>query len=43
MGAIIICILVIFLTVSGGLFSVAYSDALSAVLILLGFNWVPLA
>ena len=36
-GAIIICILVIFLTVSGGLFSVAYSDALSAVLILLGF------
>lgn len=36
-GAIIICILVIFLTVSGGLFSVAYSDALSAVLIVLGF------
>lgn len=43
-GAIIICILVIFLTVSGGLFSVAYSDALSAVLILLGFViGVPLA
>lgn len=36
-GAIIICILVIFLTVSGGLFSVAYSDALSAVLIVIGF------
>ena len=36
-GAIIICILVIFLTVSGGLFSVAYSDSLSAVLIVLGF------
>ncbi|TCJ02457.1 sodium:solute symporter family protein [Cytobacillus praedii] len=36
-GAIIMCVLVIFLTVSGGLFSVAYSDALSAVLIILGF------
>lgn len=36
-GAIIICALVIFLTVSGGLFSVAYTDALSAVLIILGF------
>src|SRR5699024_886630 len=36
-GAIVICLLVIFLTMSGGLFSVAYSDALSAVLIILGF------
>ncbi len=36
-GAIIMCVLVIFLTVSGGLFSVAYTDALSAVLIILGF------
>jgi SSS family solute:Na+ symporter len=36
-GAIIMCFLVIFLTMSGGLFSVAYSDALSAVLILIGF------
>ncbi|MBX9975147.1 sodium:solute symporter [Cytobacillus firmus] len=36
-GAIIMCALVIFLTVSGGLFSVAYSDALSAVLIIIGF------
>lgn len=36
-GAIIVCFLVIFLTMSGGLFSVAYSDALSAVLIIIGF------
>ena len=36
-GAIVMCALVIFLTMSGGLFSVAYSDALSAVLILIGF------
>ncbi|MBT2682228.1 sodium:solute symporter family protein [Bacillus sp. ISL-37] len=36
-GAIIMCALVIFLTVSGGLFSVAYTDALSAILIILGF------
>lgn len=43
-GAIIMCALVIFLTVSGGLFSVAYSDALSAVLIIIGFLFgVPFA
>src|SRR5699024_1364975 len=36
-GAIIVCFLVIFLTMSGGLFSVAYSDALSAILIIIGF------
>ncbi|MER2007580.1 MAG: sodium:solute symporter family protein [Psychrobacillus sp.] len=36
-GAIIIAILVIFLTVSGGLFSVAYTDAISALLIVFGF------
>ncbi|OMF60126.1 sodium:proline symporter [Paenibacillus sp. FSL R5-0490] len=36
-GAIIMCALVIFLTVSGGLFSVAYTDALSAILIIIGF------
>ncbi|EMR06642.1 Propionate transporter [Bhargavaea cecembensis DSE10] len=36
-GAIVMCALVIFLTMSGGLFSVAYSDALGAVLILIGF------
>lgn len=36
-GAIIMCFLVIFLTMSGGLFSVAYSDALSAILIIIGF------
>lgn len=36
-GAIIFGVLVIFLTMSGGLLSVAYSDALSAILILLGF------
>lgn len=36
-GAIVICLLVIFLTLSGGLFSVAYTDALSAVLIIIGF------
>lgn len=35
-GAIIIAALVIFLTVSGGLFSVAYTDALSALLIVFG-------
>ncbi|MFD2627580.1 sodium:solute symporter family protein [Oceanobacillus kapialis] len=36
-GAIIIGVLVIFLTVSGGLFSVAYTDALSALFIVGGF------
>lgn len=36
-GAIIIGVLVIFLTVSGGLFSVAYTDAISALLIVAGF------
>src|SRR5690625_3377552 len=36
-GAIIMCVLVIFLTVTGGLFSVAYTDALSALLIVGGF------
>ncbi|MEC1154329.1 sodium:solute symporter family protein [Cytobacillus horneckiae] len=36
-GAIIIGVLVIFLTVSGGLFSVAYTDAISALLIVGGF------
>lgn len=36
MGAIIMCVVVVFLTVSGGLFSVAYTDAVSAILILLG-------
>ncbi|MEI4768808.1 sodium:solute symporter family protein [Psychrobacillus sp. FJAT-51614] len=35
-SAIIIAALVIFLTVSGGLFSVAYTDALSALLIVFG-------
>ncbi|WP_315900354.1 sodium:solute symporter family protein [Cytobacillus firmus] len=43
-GAIIMCALVIFLTVSGGLFSVAYTDALSAILIIIGFLFgVPFA
>ncbi|MDM5225031.1 sodium:solute symporter family protein [Cytobacillus sp. NJ13] len=43
-GAIIMCALVIFLTVSGGLFSVAYTDALSAILIIVGFLFgVPFA
>lgn len=36
-GAIIMFVLVVFLTMSGGLFSVAYSDALSAILIVIGF------
>lgn len=36
-GSIIIGVLVIFLTVSGGLFSVAYTDAISAILIVAGF------
>lgn len=36
-GAIIIGLLVIFLTVSGGLFSVAYTDSISAILIVAGF------
>ncbi|TCP25603.1 SSS family solute:Na+ symporter [Scopulibacillus darangshiensis] len=36
-GSIIIGVLVIFLTVSGGLFSVAYTDAISALLIVAGF------
>ncbi|MFS0645134.1 sodium:solute symporter family protein [Siminovitchia sp. 179-K 8D1 HS] len=36
-GAVIMCVVVIFLTVSGGLFSVAYSDAISALLIVVGF------
>src|SRR5699024_4828549 len=36
-GAIIMAVLVIFLTVSGGLFSVAYTDSLSALLIIFGF------
>src|SRR5699024_6185064 len=36
-GALIVAFLVIFLTMSGGLFSVAYTDALSAILIILGF------
>lgn len=36
-GALIVAILVIFLTMSGGLFSVAYTDALSAILMVLGF------
>lgn len=36
-GAIIIGVLVIFLTVSGGLFSVAYTDSISAILIVAGF------
>lgn len=36
-GSIIIAALVIFLTISGGLFSVAYTDALSALLIVFGF------
>lgn len=36
-GAIIIGVLAIFLTVSGGLFSVAYTDSISAILIVAGF------
>src|SRR5690625_5300618 len=36
-GSIIMCVLVIFLTVTGGLFSVAYTDAISALLIVGGF------
>lgn len=36
-GTLIMAALVIFLTVSGGLFSVAYTDAISAFLIILGF------
>lgn len=35
-GAVIMCVVVIFLTVSGGLFSVAYTDAASAILIIIG-------
>jgi len=36
-GAIIIGVLVIFLAASGGLFSVAYTDSISSILIVLGF------
>lgn len=36
-GAFIMFALVVFLTMSGGLFSVAYSDAISAILIVFGF------
>lgn len=36
-GAIVMAVVVIFLTISGGLFSVAYTDALSALLIVGGF------
>ncbi|MFD1416860.1 sodium:solute symporter family protein [Oceanobacillus jeddahense] len=36
-GTLIMAALVIFLTVSGGLFSVAYTDAISAFLIIVGF------
>lgn len=36
-GAFIMFALVVFLTMSGGLFSVAYSDALSAMLMVIGF------
>ncbi|WP_431803312.1 sodium:solute symporter family protein [Halobacillus andaensis] len=37
MGAIIIGVLVIFLTASGGLFSVAYTDSISSLMIVFGF------